>query len=165
MTGCRHPENGTVQTAIVDRRKSEWMISAHAQGPLSWINCKPRKQNGKQPDVASLNYYTHYFFYYTHYFSWLTRMAVAVYTSYALQIYEKRICVLLQAKGTSGKPPQLIQVTKLFCFCTIIVIISLLLQLFFWLLPLLQMKIMRFGLEFIAKSRQIASSITGDRCS
>ena len=102
MTGCRHLENGTVQTAIVDRRNSEWVISAHAQGPLTCINWKPRKQNAKQPDVASHSYYTHYFFYYTHYFSWLTRMAVAVYTSYALQIYEKRICVILQAKGTSG---------------------------------------------------------------
>ena len=95
MTGCRHPENGTVQTAIVDQRNSEWVISAHAQGPLSWINWKPRKQNGKQPDVASLNYYTHYFFDYTHYFSWLTRIAVAVNTSYALQIYVKRFCMLL----------------------------------------------------------------------
>ncbi len=106
MTGRRHPENGTVQTAIVDRRSSEWVIIAHAQGPLTWINWKPRIQNGKQPDVASLNYYTHYFFYYTHYFSWLTRMAVAVYTSYALQIYEKRICVLREHQVSFHSSPK-----------------------------------------------------------
>ena len=105
MTGCLHPENGTVQTAIVDQRNSQWVISAYAQGPLSCINWKPHKQIGKQPNVASLNYYTHYFFHYTHYFSWLTRIAVAVKTSFALQIYVKRFCVLLQAKGTSGKLP------------------------------------------------------------
>lgn len=101
MTGCGHPDNGTVQTAIVDRRHSEWVISAHAQGPITWINWKPRIQNETQPDVASLNYYTHYFSDYTHYFSWLTRIAVALNTSYALQIYVKRFCVLHQAKGTS----------------------------------------------------------------
>jgi hypothetical protein len=86
MTGYRHPENETVQNALVDRRNSQWVISAHAQDPLSCIDWKPRKQNAKQPGVLSLNYYTHYFFYLTHYFSWLTRISVAVNTAYALQI-------------------------------------------------------------------------------
>ena len=106
MTRCLHPDHGTVQTRIVDWRNSEWVISAHAQGPLTWINWKPRIQNGKQPDTAHMTYYTHYFFDYTHYFSWLTRIAVAVSTPYAaLQIYVQRFCVLHQAKGTSCKLP------------------------------------------------------------
>jgi hypothetical protein len=68
-------------------------------------NGKRHIQNGTKPGVASLNYYTHYFFDYTHYFSWLTRIVVAVNTSYAQQIYVKRFNVLHQAKGTSGKLP------------------------------------------------------------
>ncbi len=98
MIRCLHLDNGTVQTAIVDWRNSEWVISAHAQGQRTWINWKPRIKKGKQPDGASLNYCTHYFFDYTH-FPWLTRIAVAVNKSYALQIYVKRFCVLHQAKG------------------------------------------------------------------
>ncbi len=105
MTGCLHPDHGTVQTATVDRKNSEWVISAHAQGPLTWVNWKPHIQNGKQPDTASPNYYTHYFFDYTHYFSWLTRIVAAVNRSHALQIYVKRFCVSQKAKGTSCQLP------------------------------------------------------------
>ncbi len=122
MTGCRHTDNGTVQTAILDQCTSwwEWLISVHEEGQFNWIYWKARIHNGKLPDGEFLNYYTHYFYYYTHYFSWLTRIAVAVSTSYSLQIYVQRICVLHQAWGTSGKLPLPSEAPKLFCFCAII---------------------------------------------
>ena len=97
MTGCRHPENGNVQPAILGPLTKEWLICVDEECPFNCINWKARLKNGKPPDGAFLYYYTHYFYYYTHYFSRLTRIAVAVSTSYALQIYVQRFCALLQA--------------------------------------------------------------------
>jgi hypothetical protein len=50
-------------------------------------------------------------------------------------------------------------------FVLLFFIISLLFQLFFQLLALLQNKKLQFGLEFIAENRPIASSMTDNRCS
>jgi hypothetical protein len=97
MTGCRHPDNGTVRAAITDPCTEELLGKVHEEGQFTWINWKVRIQNRKQPDGAFLNYYTHYFYYYTDYFSRLTRIAPAVSMSFALQIYVQRFCVLHQA--------------------------------------------------------------------
>ncbi len=102
MTGCRHPENGNVQPAILasDPFTEEWPISVDEQCPLNCIDWKARIEKGKQPDSDAVfhDYYTHYFYYYAHYFSWLSWIAVAVSTSYALQIYIllNWFCVLQQ---------------------------------------------------------------------
>ncbi len=65
MTGCLHPENGNVQTVILDPFTEEWLISVNEECPL---NCSDW-QDGKQPDGAlqSRYYFTHCFFYYMHY--------------------------------------------------------------------------------------------------
>ncbi len=89
MTECLHPDNRTVQTAILDPSNSEWVISAHEEGPVTCINWKPHIQNEKQPDGASLNYHTHYFFYYTHYCFWLTSTVVAMHCR---SIYNDSVC-------------------------------------------------------------------------
>ncbi len=62
-------------------------MSVDEQCPLNCIDWKARIEKGKQPDAVFQDYYTHYFYYYAHYFAWLTRIAVTVSTSYALQIY------------------------------------------------------------------------------
>ena len=97
IPGCLHPENGNVQTAILDPFTKEWLTCVDEECPFNCLNWKVLLKNGKSPDGAFLYYYTHYFYYYTHYFSRLTRIAVAVSTSYALQIYVQRFCALLQA--------------------------------------------------------------------
>jgi hypothetical protein len=99
------PENGNVQTAILDPFIEEWLISVDEGCPL---NCDDRKaliENGKQPDAVFKYYYLNYFYYYAHYFYWLTRIPVAVITSYALQIYMQWFCLSQQAEGTSRKLP------------------------------------------------------------
>ena len=116
MTGRLYLENGNVQPAILDPLTGEWLISVNEEGSINWIYHKARIQKGKQPDAVFQDYYTHCLNYYTHYFSRLTRIAVAVSTSYALQIYVYRFCVLHQAKGTSGKLPLPSEAPKLLCF-------------------------------------------------
>ena len=85
MAGCRHPENGNVQTAILEPIMEEWLLSVEEECLLNCIDWKARRQNGKLPDGAFRYYYTHYCSYYTHYLSWLNRIAVPVSTSYALR--------------------------------------------------------------------------------
>ncbi len=122
MTGCLHPENGYVQTAILDPFTEEWLLSVDEQCPLNCIDWKPRIEKGKQPDAVFQDYYTHYFYYNAHYFSWLSRsrIAVAVSTSYALQIYVNWFWVLQQAYGASRKLPLPSEAPKMFRFCVII---------------------------------------------
>ena len=97
MTGCLHPDNGTVQTAIFDPCTEKWVISVCEGSKFTWINWKARIQNGKQPDGVFLNYYTHYFYNYTDYFSRLIRIASAVSMSFALLLCVQLFCVLHQA--------------------------------------------------------------------
>ena len=97
MTGCRQPQEGNVQTAIIDPFTEEWLISVDEECQLNCIDWKARIKNGKQPDAVFQDYYTHYFFYYANYFSWLARISVAVSTSYALEIYLHLLCELRQA--------------------------------------------------------------------
>jgi hypothetical protein len=106
MIGSWHPNNGTVQTAILDLCSEKGLVSVHEEDPFTWVDCKAHIQNEKQLE-SFLNYYTHYFSYYTHYFAWLIRIAVAVITSYALQICVQRFCVLDQVEGASRKLPLL----------------------------------------------------------
>ena len=61
-----------------------------------------------------------FWYYYMHYSSLLTRIAVAVSSSYALPIYVHRFCVLQQAYGTSWKLPMLSEVPILVCSYAII---------------------------------------------
>ncbi len=131
MTGCQHPDNGTVQTAIIDPCTEEWLKSVHEEGQFTWIKWKARIQNGKQPAGAFLNYYTHYFYYYTDYFSRLTRIAAAVSMSFAQQIYVQRFCVSHQAKEISGKLPFRPKPRNCSAFVLFFFIISLLFKSFF----------------------------------
>ncbi len=84
MKGFLHPKNGNVQTAILDPYTEEWLISVDEECQLNYNDWKARIENGKQPDAVFKDYYSHYFYYYAHYFDWLTRIPVAVITSYAL---------------------------------------------------------------------------------
>ena len=120
MTGFLHPKNGNVQTAILDPYTEEWLISVDERCPLNCNDWKTRIENGKQPDAVFKDYYTHYFYYYAHYFYWLTRIPVAVNTSYTLQIYMHWFCLSQQAQATSGKLPLLSEAPKQFRFCAII---------------------------------------------
>jgi hypothetical protein len=137
MTGFLHPKNGNVQTAILDPYTEEWLISVDEGCPLNCNDWKTRIENGKQPDAVFKDYYTHYFYYYAHYFYWLTRIPVAVITSYALQIYMQWFCLSQQAEGTSRKLPFPSEAPQLFGFFAIILhYITILLQLFFQLFAL-----------------------------
>ena len=120
MTGSRHPENGSVQPATPDPHKEDWLISVNDECQHNSIYWKALIKKGKQPDSLFQDYYTHYFYYYAHYFSWLTRIAVAVRTSYTLRIYVFWLCVLQQAYWTSGKLQLPSEAPKLFRFCAII---------------------------------------------
>ncbi len=97
MTGFLHPRHGNVQTAILDPYTEEWLISVDEGCLLNCNDWKARMENGKQPDAVFEDYYTHYFYYHAHYFYWLTRISVAVITSYALQIYLHRFRLSQQA--------------------------------------------------------------------
>ena len=97
MTKFRPVKNGNVQTAILDPFTEEWLISVDEECQLNCIDWKAHIKNGKQPEAVFQDYYTNYFYYYTHYFSRLTRIAIAVSTSYALQIYVHLFCVSQQA--------------------------------------------------------------------
>ena len=120
MTGCWHPENGKGQTAVLEPSMEEQLKSVSEKFQLNCVDWKANIQNGKLPEGAFVYYYTHYFFYYTHYSSLLTRIAVAVSSSYALPIYVHRLCVLQQAYGTSWKLPMLSEVPILVCSYAII---------------------------------------------
>ncbi len=97
MTGCLHPENGKGQTAVLDPSMEEQLKRVYEEFQLNCVDWKANIQNGKLPEGAFVYYYTHYFFYYTHYSSLLTRIVVAVSSSYALLLYVHRFCVLQQA--------------------------------------------------------------------
>jgi hypothetical protein len=61
MTGCRHPENGNVQPAILDPLTEELLINVDKECQLNYIDWKARIKNGKQPDAVFQDYYTHCF--------------------------------------------------------------------------------------------------------
>ncbi len=104
------------------------------------------------------DYYTHYFYYYAHYFYWLTRIPVAVITSYAQRTYMHRFCLSQQAEGTSGKLPFPSEAPKLFCFFAIILHYITIIAIFFQLFALFQKQKSLSGLEFVTDNRPIASS-------
>ena len=52
MTGCRHPENGNVQPAILDPLTGEWLISVNEEGSINWIYHKARIQQEQQSDAV-----------------------------------------------------------------------------------------------------------------
>ena len=120
MTGFLHPKNGNVQTAILDPFTEEWLISVDEGCPLNRDDWKALIENGKQPDAVFKYYYLNYFYYYAHYFYWLTRIPVAVITSYAVQIYMQWLCLSQQAEGTSRKLPFPSEAPQLFGFFAII---------------------------------------------
>ena len=85
-----------MQQFLTHSPRNGWLVSIKNASSTASTG-KAHIKNGKQPEAVFQDYYTHYFYYYTHYFSRLTRIAVAVSTSYALQIYVHRFCVLHQA--------------------------------------------------------------------
>ncbi len=98
-----------------------------------------------QPEAVFQDYYTNYFYYYTHYFPRLTRIAIAVSTSYALQIYVHRFNVSQQAQGTSEKLPLPSEASKLCCFCAIISHYITIIAIIFSIICIIQKQRIAFG--------------------
>jgi hypothetical protein len=86
-----------VHAANLDPFTEVWLICVDEECQLNCIDCKAHIKNGKPPEAMFQDYYTHYFYYYTLYFSRLTRILVAVSTSYTLP----DLCTLILCVITS----------------------------------------------------------------
>ena len=130
IPGCQHPVHRSWQThkLVLCTEKG---LTSDKEGQQCFRMNRAAGLVKISPCVQQSNhYYTHYSFYYTHYFTNLNRIKLQISWTYALQVNVQWTHVILSAIQSSRKLTQLIPWPHLCCLFPIILIMSLLFQLY-----------------------------------